>query len=163
MAQRKEHNLAVIKGIKPFVPTSLGRHEKLRFARFSRRSSLVVINKTKGKLIRLPFNVMKNSVLGARYCLEVVFVTPLESRILNKRYRKKNKQANVLSFPLSAHEGQLVICPAKARREAGSYGKTRVSFIGYLLIHGLLHLKGYRHGSTMEGEENRLSAKFLGR
>ena len=106
---------------------------------------------------------MKNSVLGARYCLEVVFVTPLESRILNKRYRKKNKQANVLSFPLSAREGQIIICPAKARREALSYGRTHTSFIGYLLIHGLLHLKGYRHGSTMESEENRLGAKFLGR
>jgi len=132
VAQRKEHNLAVI-------------------------------NRTRGKLPRLPLNAIKNNVLGARYRLETVFVTPLESQILNKHYRKKNKPANVLSFPLSAHEGQLVICPAKARREAGSYGKTRVSFIGYLLIHGLLHLKGYRHGSTMESEENRLGAKFLGR
>jgi len=125
--------------------------------------NLVVINKTKGKLIRLPFNAIKNNVLGARYRLEAVFVTPLESQMLNKHYRKKNKPANVLSFPLSAHEGQLIICLAKARREAGSYGRTHTSFIGYLLIHGLLHLKGYRHGSTMESEENRLGAKFLGR
>ena len=37
------HAIRYIKGTKPFVPTSLGRHEKLRFARLLRRSSLVGI------------------------------------------------------------------------------------------------------------------------
>lgn len=127
------------------------------------QNDLVVINQTSGRIPRLPFQAIKERVLGTRYQLEVIFVAPAESKKLNKRYRRKNKPANVLSFPLSVHTGQIIICPAQARRDAGRYNRTSVSFLGFLLIHGLLHLKGYRHGSTMESEETRLGAKFLGK
>lgn len=122
---------------------------------------LTIINKTKGKLVRLPFAVMKSGVLGKRYALDLIFVTPAESRRLNLTYRKKNKPANVLSFSLSPSEGQIAICPGRARIEAPSYARTEKTFIGFLFIHGLLHLKGLSHGSTMEDEEKRLSARYL--
>jgi probable rRNA maturation factor len=124
-------------------------------------SGITLVNKTKGKQWRLPFVQIKRSVLGQRYELDVIFVTPSEARQLNKTYRKKNKPANVLSFPLSKTQGQIILCPREARHQAPSYKQTSRHFIGFLFIHGLLHLKGYRHGSRMEVEEKRLSARFL--
>src|SRR3989338_6667448 len=118
-------------------------------------SALTIVNNTNGKQIRLPFALMKQAVLGKRYVLDVILVTPQESRRLNSLYRKKNKPANVLSFSLSKTEAQIVLCPRQARLEAKAYDRTPAKFMRFLFIHGLLHLKGYRHGSRMEAEEKR--------
>lgn len=71
-------------------------------------------------------------------------------RKVTRRTKKKNKVSNVLAFPLSKHSGEILIC----KEAAAPYS------IGYLFIHGLLHLKGQRHGATMERNEARLLRKF---
>jgi rRNA maturation RNase YbeY len=122
----------------------------------------IIINKTKGKLPKLPFSRMARPILGLSYALEVAFVGPSESRLLNRHYRGKNKPATVLSFPFSQREGTIVLCQSEARREMHTFGYVSpTAWIGYLFIHGLLHLKGRRHGSTMEAEEKRWCAKFI--
>ena len=65
---------------------------------------------TTGKLPRLPFALMKEGVLGKNYDLSLVFVSESKSKELNRTYRKKNKPANVLSFPYSKKEGEIFIC-----------------------------------------------------
>ena len=37
---------------------------------------------------------------------------------------------------------------------------TPQTFLSYLFIHGLLHLRGEEHGDTMEREERRIMKKF---
>ncbi|MCU0660511.1 MAG: rRNA maturation RNase YbeY [Candidatus Pacebacteria bacterium] len=115
---------------------------------------------TKGKLPSLPFLRIKNDVLGKTYDLSIVFATPKVSQALNKQFRDKDYPTNILSFPLSKTSGELVISLAKVRAGASEFGKSYTQFLGFLLIHGMLHLKGYEHGSTMEKYEARFAKKF---
>lgn len=121
-----------------------------------RASSVAVVSLVKGKLPRLPFTAMKTRILGPRYALSLAFVPPRLSRTLNRKYRQKDAPTDILSFPLGPAAGEILIDLATARREAEKFSRRGARFIGFLFIHGLLHLKGRRHGSTMEREE----AKF---
>ncbi len=103
---------------------------------------------------------MKETVLGKKYDLSLVFIGETRSRTLTTQYRKKDKVSNVLSFPIDAQTGEIFITPEVARREAALFGKTPQKHIGFLFIHGLLHLKGYHHGSRMENKEKALSRRF---
>ena len=119
-----------------------------------------ITNKTKGKLPRLPFLEMKESVLGKKYDLSLVFIGTTRSRTLTNTYRKKDKASNVLSFPIDKDSGEIFITPIVAKKEAKKFGKSPNQHIGFLFIHGLLHLKGYLHGSKMESKEKALSKRF---
>jgi len=122
--------------------------------------SLTITNFTKGKLPSLPFAQMKDAVLGKNYDLYLVFIGERRSKNLNITYRNKHKSGNVLSFPLDKKTGEIFICPARSRREAKSFDRKYENFIAFLFIHGLLHLKGMDHGSTMEKAEEKIRAQF---
>ncbi len=94
---------------------------------------------------------VKNQVLGEKYDLSVFFAPEKEMRRLNKIYRKKDYPANVLSFPLSPNEGEILI-NEKYQKNAG------LSF--YLFIHSILHLSGLKHGKKMDEKELEIMQKF---
>lgn len=119
-----------------------------------------ILNKTKGTLPRVPFSRIKNSTLGAGYDLSLVFVTDSESRKINIKHRGKDYIPNVLSFELSDDSGEIFINPFEAKRQASGFNRTYRSMIVFLYIHGLCHLKGMQHGSTMEKSEAKLRKKF---
>ena len=56
--------------------------------------------------------------------------------------------------------GEVIICTSVARKQAPSYGLEPDTYLLLLFIHALLHLKGGRHGTTMEKREKALLAKF---
>ena len=99
------------------------------------------------------FSKIKNDILGKNYSLSIACVSPKKSRELNKKYRKIDKPANVLSFPLSKNSGEIVLCPAARGQHT----------LGFLVIHGMLHLKGSVHSSKMEREETKYDKKYFGR
>lgn len=75
-----------------------------------------------------------------------------ESRLLNTKYRHKNRPTNVLSFPLDAPVsedtnllGDLVICAPVVKSEARDQGKPADMHWAHMVIHGMLHLQGYDH------------------
>ena len=119
-----------------------------------------ITNKTKGKVLPLPFAQIKEAVLGESYDLSLVFVGDTTSRKLNRIYRDKDKPTNVLSFPLSKKEGEIFINLKKARAEAPDFDMPYKTFVAYLFIHGLLHLKGLDHGKKMEALETQFLKKF---
>ena len=123
-------------------------------------NNLHIKNTTKGKLPRLPFEDIKNEVLGKKYELSLVFIGDKLSKKLNNEYRKKNKPTNILSFPLSNTEGEIFINYRLAQREAKKYNRKFSEFIGFLLIHGFMHLKGFQHSSRMEEQEKIVRNKF---
>jgi len=97
--------------------------------------------------------------------LSVLVVGPARSRSLNRRYRGQDHATNVLAFPAAAGGGELlgdlVICPQLLQREALAQGKPERAHWMHLVIHGTLHLIGYRHGRPadarrMERREVRL-------
>ena len=119
-----------------------------------------MLNETKGKLPSLPFEQIKIAVLGEHYDLSLVITSAQKTHTLNKKYRGKNKAANVLSFPLSPTSGEIFLSPEVAKKEASLFEKTYPKFLGVLFIHGLLHLKGLSHGSTMSRLEKKFEKKF---
>ena len=120
-----------------------------------------VANKTKSKLPGLPFLIMKEDILGQKYSLSLAFVGPGKMRELNNQYRKINKPTNILSFPISKTEGEILICPAVVKNETEKFSRTYPQLLQFLVIHGMLHLEGMEHSSRMEVLENFYDQKYF--
>jgi probable rRNA maturation factor len=75
-----------------------------------------------------------------------------EGRRLNNAFKKKNRATNVLSFPYGDGEGDVVLCHPLVVREARAQGKTIAAHYAHLVVHGLLHLRGYDHEKKREAE-----------
>ena len=119
-----------------------------------------ITNTTKAKLPSLAFAEMKDAILGKNYELSVIIVTKSVIQKLNNEYREINKPTDILSFPLSEDFGEIYINPDMTKVEAKKFGRDYENFFGFLFIHGLVHLKGFDHGSTMESIEARFRKKF---
>lgn len=114
----------------------------------------------KGTPKGVPFREIKERVLGKKYDLSLVLCGDSKSRRLNRTHRSKDYATNVLSFPLDDTTGEIFLNIRKAEREAKKYNHSTKKHIVYLLIHGMLHLKGFAHGSTMESEEVKILKHF---
>jgi probable rRNA maturation factor len=105
--------------------------------------------------------------------LAIRLVDSDESERLNREYRGKSRPTNVLSFPaelpvavlnqLPAHPlGDLVLCAPLVAKEAGEQGKPEMHHWAHLVIHGVLHLRGYDHETSAEAESmERLEVELL--
>jgi probable rRNA maturation factor len=119
------------------------------------KESCTIINTTKGKLPRLPFESVKDKILGTDYELGVKFLSPKKQKEINTLYRNKNSTTNILSFSVSKTSGDLTFDLQKVKKDAKEFDMIYPKFLLYLFIHGLLHLKGMEHSSTMEKEERK--------
>ncbi|GMX58546.1 MAG: rRNA maturation RNase YbeY [Candidatus Microsyncoccus archaeolyticus] len=91
---------------------------------------------------------------GIKKDIEVAFVKEKEIKSLNKRYRKKDKATDVLSFgTINDTLPQIVICLEMVRRNAEEAGVPFKKELSKVLIHGILHLKGMDHVKNKEAEE----------
>ena len=90
--------------------------------------------------------------------VSVNFVDNEEIRSLNSKFRNKDIETDVLSFPLGEngswdinHDtgayqlGDIVISVEKAFEQAEIYGHSLQREIGFLTVHSMLHLLGYDH------------------
>lgn len=82
--------------------------------------------------------------------LSVAFVDDAAMRALNKKFRRKDRTTDVLTFP-----DEIVISVDQARRQARDEKHSLATEIRYLLAHGILHALGYDH-ETDGGEMNAL-------
>ena len=124
-------------------------------------NNLDIIKSSKGALPKAPFDVLKDEILGKKYELTLSFVTLPEIKKLSMLYKGDATHTNVLSFPLSKNFGEIMICPDTAKKEAPKFGRTYREHLIFLVIHGMLHLDGYVHGSRMESAEKRLMQTFF--
>ncbi len=103
-----------------------------------------------------------------RVALGVRIVGASESASLNHRFRRQRGPTNVLSFPFEAPSGtrsellgDLVICAPVVRREAREQEKPLRAHWAHMVVHGILHLRGYDHlnrreATVMEKKEIRI-------
>ena len=83
--------------------------------------------------------------------LSVAIVGPKRMQELNKKYRKKDKAANVLSFKEGELSlGEVVLCPQEVRKDAKKYGILFKEALAWMLIHGILHLLDYNHEESVK-------------
>ncbi|MDQ5849433.1 MAG: rRNA maturation RNase YbeY [Pseudomonadota bacterium] len=80
---------------------------------------------------------------GAEVTLRVV--GEREARQLNTRFREKNSATNVLSFAYGSAQGDVVLCHPVIAREARAQGRPLAAHYAHLVVHGVLHLRGYDH------------------
>ncbi|OGI63622.1 rRNA maturation RNase YbeY [Candidatus Nomurabacteria bacterium RIFCSPLOWO2_01_FULL_41_21] len=126
------------------------------------KETLSVINKTKSRIPVLPILRIKNDILGPKYSLSIAYVNEKTSRELNKKWRHKDCPTNVLSFSLSKNSGELILAPSVIKKETKKFNKNFRDLLGFLVIHGMLHLKGMSHSSRMERAEQKNDKKYFG-
>lgn len=116
------------------------------------RIDVSVINLTDVPIPRVPFARIAEKIFRAPYSLSIAVIPSQRAKILNATYRNKTYTPNVLSFPLSAQEGEIILNLTEARRqfESGIVSGTWSGWVALLVIHSMLHLNGMRHGRTME-------------
>ena len=114
------------------------------------------------KLIKDIFKNMKQKEI-----MNIIFTTEEEIKSINKAYRDKDMVTDVISFAnndlndliekigidvSNLELGDVFICLNRAFKQAEEYGHSVSREIGFLAVHGYLHLKGYDH-MTKEDEE----------
>jgi probable rRNA maturation factor len=122
--------------------------------------SFTIINTTKEKLPKHPFKKMATRVLGDNYDLNLTIIDTEKIKQLNQGYRGKNSPTDILSFPLSESSGEIFLCLSEAKKETPKFKRNFDNFIAFLFIHGLMHLKGFDHSSTMESKEQTIRQEF---
>lgn len=103
--------------------------------------------------------------------VSVTFVTNKDIQEINRDYRGKDQPTDVISFALEEtggdeveiqgadlppHLGDIIISIEKAKEQAEEYGHSFMRELGFLSVHGFLHLLGYDH-MTKEEEEKMFS------
>ena len=90
--------------------------------------------------------------------LSIAFVSPEEIQKLNKKYRKKDKPTDVLSFEkVSTFKdecSEVIICPWVVRDQAKDSRLPLRKELANTLIHGILHVLGYDHEISKKEEDN---------
>jgi probable rRNA maturation factor len=85
-----------------------------------------------------------------------------EMQALNRAYRGIDAPTDVLSFENDGELlGDIIICPAVARRHAEDFDSDFASEMELMVVHGILHLTGHDHvddaqGDVMEAREDEL-------
>jgi probable rRNA maturation factor len=94
--------------------------------------------------------------------VNVLLTSDRKIRDLNRRFRRKDKITDVLSFP-STSGGDIAISVPVAKASARELGHELSDEIKILILHGALHLKGHDHetdNGTMARVEQRLRKKL---
>jgi probable rRNA maturation factor len=91
--------------------------------------------------------------LGISGEVNISITSNREMQALNRRFRKKNKATDVLSFPSETPgvAGDIAISLEIAAENASELGHSLATEIEILILHGMLHLAGFNH-ELDEGE-----------
>ena len=90
--------------------------------------------------------------------VDILISSSTRLRDLNRRFRRKNKPTDVLSFPRPSG-GDIAISADIARENAAHFGHALIDELKILLLHGMLHLAGYDHESD-NGRMARVEARL---
>ena len=111
--------------------------------------------------------------LAAHYRLRdpevtLAFVGTQAIRTLNRRFMKKDRPTDVLSFPVGGegpdgklYLGDVIISVPVAWRQSREMGHSLERELKRLAIHGYLHLLGFDHGSGIEDQERVTHGLYL--
>jgi len=134
---------------------------------------ITIINRQKKSPVRVRAFDRLLADLAKRYRLgdpevTLAFVGERAIRTLNRKFMKKDKPTDVLSFPLGEkapdgkfYLGDIVIAVPVAARQAREKGHGLDRELRLLAIHGFLHLLGYDHFAGIEEEERKAHRLYL--
>lgn len=107
--------------------------------------------------------------LEGNYELSITFTTDEEIQVINREYRGIDRPTDVISFALEEEGegeitfermeempillGDLIISLDTMRRQAVEYNHEEKRELGFLALHGFLHLLGYDHMTEEDEKE----------
>jgi len=114
---------------------------------------------------------------GLKATVDVLVTSNTEMKSLNRRFRKMDKATDVLAFPAeqgdgkspsagegrNASAGEIAISAEIAHQNARALGHTTAEEVKILVLHGILHLRGYDHerdSGQMARREQQLRARL---
>jgi len=105
---------------------------------------------------------------GLKGVVNVLVTSSAEMKSLNRRFRGKDRPTDVLSFPADPDArkqfaGEIAISTEIATKNARSLGHSPADEVKILVLHGVLHLRGYDHecdNGQMARREKQLRAKL---
>lgn len=105
---------------------------------------------------------MASWVAGLKGTANVLVTGNHELRLLNHRFRRKDKATDVLAFPTEGDStrrcaGEIAISSEIASENARLLGHNLAQEIKILALHGILHLAGYDH----ERDQGEMARKEL--
>jgi probable rRNA maturation factor len=132
---------------------------------------LVIFQKRVAELTELAlarFLARVRRAAGLKGTVNVLVTSSAEMKSLNRRFRAKDKPTDVLSFPPGPDApkqfaGEIAISAEIASQNARSLGHSAAEEIKILVLHSLLHLRGYDHecdNGEMARREQQLRAKL---
>ena len=105
------------------------------------------------KIVEAVFDYLNNK--ENQYEISLLITNDETIHLLNKEYRQKDKPTDVLSFPMEDEVmlGDIVISLDTAKNQAQERDINVDREVAFLFIHGLLHLLGYDHETSVEDEK----------
>jgi len=109
---------------------------------------------------------------GIKLGVNITLIDEAGIRELNRNFLGRDRVTDVLAFPLCSDDfalpsrshallGEIVICYPQAVRQAVEYGQPVDRELALLVIHGILHLLGYRDETPEATEEMRAEEQRL--
>ncbi|HLA68780.1 MAG TPA: rRNA maturation RNase YbeY [Bacteroidota bacterium] len=102
------------------------------------------------------FRAVRHVVAGEKRknaSVSIVFTDDRFIKNMNKRYLRHDRVTDVIAFPLPdgpGVDGEVFVNLDQARRQARDYGVTFQTEVKRLVIHGTLHLLGYRDSTSSQ-------------
>jgi probable rRNA maturation factor len=139
--------------------------------RYRREPNVVIFQKRVADLTELKLNrflARTRRAAGLKGRVNVLVTSSAEMKSLNRRFRGKDKPTDVLSFPAEPEiqkqfAGEIAISAEVATQNARRLGHSPAEEIKILVLHGILHLRGYDHecdNGQMARREKQLRAKL---
>lgn len=122
------------------------------------------VNQTKEKTLEIQ-KVIRNifKTIKDKKIFNIIFVDEETIQKINREYRQIDKVTDVISFSLKDGEdlievateelGDIFICLQRAYDQAEEYHHSVEREVGFLAVHGYLHLCGYDHMTKSDEEE----------
>ena len=132
---------------------------------------MVIFQKRVADLTDLALNrfvARARSAAGLKGVVNVLLTSSAEMKSLNRRFRGKDNPTDVLSFPAEPDArkqfaGEIAISAEIATKNAHALGHSPAEEVKILVLHGVLHLRGYDHecdNGQMARREKQLRAKL---
>jgi probable rRNA maturation factor len=131
---------------------------------------VVIFQKQVADLTRLAlarFLARARRATGLKSNVDVLVTTNARMKSLNRRFRGKSHPTDVLSFPAEPARkhfaGEIAISAEIATRSALALGHSPAAEVKILVLHGILHLRGYDHecdNGQMARREKQLRAQL---
>jgi len=100
----------------------------------------------RGKIKKMAETVLKSLELSGRE-VSILLTADEGIRDLNRRFRNIDRPTDVLSFEMEDERllGDIAISVETASRQARDFKVSLEEELGRLVVHGVLHLRGYDH------------------